>query len=140
VTRMSVITDWRTKDEELPDLVLDQDYERVIVPQKFCVLHRIIVRGRWLRLVGLRIAAVANIPFELDSTEAAEAAEAEIHHYRLKLDPATREDLKKCAPAAAAIGDHALALLPGLYIALQVRNTDAAPTKPRVALVVQEET
>lgn len=135
--RTSVITDWRTNEEDLPDLALDQDYERVIVPQRFCVLHRIIVHGSWLRLVSLRIAAL-NVPFELE-LEREDDVNNEIHNYRLRLDPATLATLKKCTPGAAAIGDHALALLPGMNVTLQLRNTGVALAKPRAALVVQEE-
>ena len=133
MTRTAVITDWRTKDENLPDLAPGEDYERVIVPQMFCVLHRIIVRGPGLNLVSLRIDAVADVPFELESVD------GEIRNYRLKLDPDTLSNLKKCAPAAAAIGSHALALMPALAIRLVLRNEGDAPTKPRAALIVQEE-
>jgi hypothetical protein len=129
--RTSVITDWRVKDEnELPDLAPGDEYESVIAPQKFVVLHRIIVRGP--SLVRLRIGAVPDVPFELESVD------GEVRRYQPKVDD---ESLKKLLVkvGATAAGQNAIAIAPGLEVRLQLRNEGDAPTKPRAALLVQEE-
>lgn len=130
--RMSVITDWRVCDEnDLPDVPPGGEYERVITPQKFVVLHQIILRGPYL--LRLQIGAVPDVPFELESVD------GEIRRYRPKgLD---QEAIKQqlVMTGAAAIGENAIAIVPGLEVRLQLRNERAAPTKPRVALLVQEE-
>lgn len=137
MTRTSVITDWRTKDEDLPDLVFGEEYERVITPQLFVVLHRIIVRGRFLRLRSLRIGALSDVPFELENELENEGGE--ILHYRPKdLD---QEPIKQqlINTGAAAVGPNAVAIPPGMNVLLVLRNESVVPTKPRAALVVQEE-
>jgi hypothetical protein len=133
--RMSVITDWRTTDAALPDLTFGEDYERVVTPQKSVVLHRIIVQGRFLRLRSLRIGALSDVPFELENENA-----HDIFHYRPKsLD---QEPIKQqlINIGAAAVGPNAVALPPGMDIWLVLRNDGVVPSKPRVALIIQEET
>ena len=130
--RTSVITDWRVRDEStLPDLLPGDEYERVIAPQKFVVLHRIIIRGP--NLIRLGIGGVPDVPFELESVD------GDVRRYRAKglNDEALKKQLVKVG--AAASGPNAIAIAPGLEICLQLRNEGAAPTKPRAALLVQEE-
>ncbi|HSX22384.1 MAG TPA: hypothetical protein VLE97_06365 [Gaiellaceae bacterium] len=138
--RTSVITDWRTKDEDLPDIAPGAEYERVIVTQKFVVLHRIVTRGPSLIRLQLPVKTFGRdldpvrLPFELENVD------GNIHTYKLKINSETLHAIKTYAtPAAAAIGPHALALLPAVEICLALRNEGDAPTKPRAALVVQEE-
>jgi hypothetical protein len=130
--RTSVITDWRVRDEDtLPDLAPGEEYERVIAPQKFVVLHRIILRGT--SLVSLRIGAVPDVPFELESVD------GDVRRYRpAKLD---HEELKQLLvkTGAAAAGPNAIAIVPGLEVRLQLHNEGKTPAKPRAALLVQEE-
>lgn len=134
MTRTSVITDWRTKsEEELPNLGFGDEYERVITPQMFVVLHRIIVRGRFLRLRSLRIGAVSDVPFELENED------GEILHYRPKGLDQTPLKQQLVNTGAAAAGPNAVALPPGMDVWLVLRNEGVVPTKPRAALVVQEE-
>jgi hypothetical protein len=134
---MSIITDWRVRDEaDLPDLQPGEEYECVIAPQKFIVLHRIIVRGQSLvrlTLVHVQIGTVPDVPFKLDSVD------GEVRRYLLtNLD---QESLKTLLikTGAAVAGESAIAIVPGLEVRLQLRNEGNAPIKPRAALLVQEE-
>lgn len=129
--RTSIITDWRTKEGDLPDVAPGDEYERVIAPQKFVVLHRVVVRG--LTLVRLKIGAVKNVPFELDSTDGPQRT------YRLRDldDEMLKKSLIKTGAAVAA--PQAIAIAPGLEVRAVLRNESDAPAKPRAALVVQEE-
>lgn len=129
----TVVTDWRVRDEQtLPDLAPGEDYERVIAPQKFVVLHQILVWGP--SLVGLGIGGVRDVPFELEN------ADTGVRRYRLRglTDEALKNSFAKNG-GAAAVGDHALAIAPGLEVRLLLRNEGAVPVKPRAAIVVQEE-
>jgi len=128
---MSVITDWRVRDEELPDLLPGEKVERVIAPQKFVVLHQIILRGPYL--LRLRIGAVRDVPFELVNVD------GEDRRYRPKdLD---QESIKSqlVATGAPALGPNAIALPPGIDVCLELRNERGIPTKPHASLLVQEE-
>jgi hypothetical protein len=128
--RTSVITDWRTSEEDLPDVAPGEEYERVIAPQKFVVLRRIIVRD--MALIHLQIGVV-EVPFELESTDGS------VRRYRPKgLDD---DALKKrlVATGAAVATSNSIAIAPNLEIRTQLRNEGDAPTKPRAALLVQEE-
>lgn len=127
----TVITAGRIKDEDLPDLAPGEDYERVIAPQKFVVLHRIIVRGPIL--VNLRIGAVPDVPFELESMD------GEVKRYRPKELRARFFDELLAKVGAAAVGQNAVAIPPGMEIRLLLRNMGTNPTKPRSALLVEEE-
>lgn len=128
----TVVTDWRTRDEsKLPDVAPGEEYERVIATQKFVVLHQVVVRG--VVLVRLGIDAVSEVPFELDSVD------GELRRYRIAglTDDAVRKSLVKVGAAAA--GENAVAIAPGLEVKLLVRNEGSLPVKPRAAIVVQEE-
>ena len=131
VPRMSVITDWHVRDERaLPDVPPGGEYERVIAPQKFVVLHQIIVRGP--SLVRLQIDTVPDVPFELESVD------GDVRRYRPKgLDDSIKKQLVKVGAAVAGL--NAIAIAPALEVRLQLRNEGDAPTKPRAALLVQEE-
>lgn len=129
--RTSVITDWRMSDADLPDIAPGEEYERVIRPQKFVVLHRILVRD--MALIRLQIGAVDGVPFRL------EGAEGSRRGYRLTgLDDT---DLKKrlIATGATVATPAAIAIVPGLEVRVFLRNEGDAPVKPRCALLVQEE-
>ncbi len=131
-----VITDWRTKDEDaLPDLAFGEDYERRITPQMFVVLHRIVLQGRFLHLVSLRIGALEEVPFELEHEDDG----ADVHHYHPK--DVDQEPIKQLLvkTGAAAVGSSAIAIPPGMDVLLVVRNGGVIPIKPRAAIVVQEE-
>lgn len=132
----SIITDWRTKDEDaLPELAFGEDYERRITPQMFVVMHRIILQGRFLHLVSLRVGALSDVPFELEHEEDG----VEVHHYRPK--GVNQEPIKQLLvnTGAAAVGSNAIAIPPGMDVLLVVRNGGAEPAKPRAAILVQEE-
>ena len=129
----SVITDWRDRDESaLPDMPPGGEYERVIAPQKFIVLHRILVAGP--TLVGLRIGTASDVPFELVSVD------GEVRHYQPKnVDQEPIKD-QLATTGAAAASSNMIAIPPGVEIRLQLRNEGGgAPTKPRAALLVQDE-
>ena len=129
------ITDRRVHDDsDLPDVPPGAEYARVITPQKFVVLHQIVIHGPIL--VGLRIGALSDVPFELESVD----GDGDARRYRPKgLDgELIKKQLVKVGAAAA--GPNAIAIAPGLEVRLQLRNEGDAPTKPRVALLVQEET
>jgi len=134
---MSVITDWRTKEDDLPDVAPGEEYECMIRPQTFVVLHRIRVvnplPGGDLTLVRLKIGAVEDVPFELDTS-----VESLVRTYRLKgLD---NEDLKKhLVRIGAAVVKDAIAIMPMLEVRAVLRNEGTRAAKPRAALIVQEE-
>lgn len=130
--RTSVITDWRVRDEnDLPDVPPGGEYERVIAPQKFVVLRRILVRD--MTLVRLEIGMVKDIPFELESEDGPQRT------YRLKgLDD---DDLKKrlVKTGAAVATKDSIAIAPAVEVRTILRNEGVAPAKPRAALIVHEE-
>ncbi len=129
--RTTLITDWRTREEDLPDVAPGDECTRMIAPQTFIVLWRIIVRG--MSLVSLRIGAVPDVPFAL------ERADGVVHRYRLTgLDDPTLKERLSAVGAAVAAHD-AIAISPLLEVCLQLRNEGAAPVKPRAALLVQQE-
>lgn len=130
--RTAVITDWRVRDEDaLPDVPPGGEYEREIAPQKFVVLRRILVRD--LTLVHLRIGAVDEVPFELES------ADGSLRTYKPK--GLNDEALKKrlVDTGAAAAPQDTIAIAPALEVRLLLRNEGSTPAKPRAALIVYEE-
>lgn len=129
--RVAVITDWRVRDEDLPDVSPGAEYECVIVPQKFVAIHRIVVRD--LALVRLKIGPVEAVPFKLES------AKGPLRTYRLGDlgDADLRRSLLKIGAAVAT--STSIAIAPGLEIRTVLRNEEDAPAKPRVALMVHEE-
>ncbi len=130
MTRISVITDWRTKEDDLPDVAPGETFERVIASQKFLVLHRVRVVG--LAVDSIEIGTVKSVPFELEKTEGA------VRTYRFASldDEALKKSLMKTG--AAAVKD-AIAIAPTLEVHIFLRNDGSAPAKPRAALIVQEE-
>jgi len=130
MTRISVITDWRAKDEDLPDVAPGEEHERVIASQKFIVLHRIRVVG--MALARLKIGPLEDVPFELEKTDGA------VRTYRLANlgDETLKRNLVRIGAAAAK---EAIALAPTLEVRVVLRNDGSSPAKPRAALLVQEE-
>lgn len=130
----AVITDWRIRDDDLPDVAPGEEYECVIAPQKFVAICRIVVRD--LTLVRLQIGTVKEVPFELVDQE---GAGGPVRAYRLRgLDD---EDLRRLlvATGAAVATSTMIAIAPGLEVRTVLRNEGTAPAKPRSALIVQEE-
>lgn len=129
--KTAIITDWRTKDEDLPDVAPGEEFERVIAPQKFVVLHRILVRE--LILVRLEVGAVTDVPFELIDTDG--------DRRTYKLGDLRDETLCKrlVAVGAAAAGRDTIAISPLLEVRVHLRNEGTVPAKPSAALIVQEE-
>jgi hypothetical protein len=130
--RTSIITDWRVRDEnDLPDVPPGDEYERVIAPQKFVVLHRIRVHG--MTLVSLRIGAVEAVPFGLT------AADGRQRDYAPRdLDDENLRARLVATGAAVATRD-SIAIMPGLEVRVVLRNDGSTTAKPRAALVVYEE-
>lgn len=130
LTRLSVITDWHTRDEDLPDVAPGEECERLFASQKFIVLHRVRVIG--LTLAQLKIGTVEDVPFEQEEVEGAQRV------YQLgNLDD---EDLKRrLIGTGAAVARELIAVAPTLEIRVVLRNEGSAPVKPRAALIVQEE-
>ena len=130
--RTSVVTDRRVRDDsKLPDVPPGETYERVIALPKFAVLHQVVVTGP--SLVRLGIDAVPDVPFELESTD------GNVRRYRPcgLTDEAIKKHLVKVGAAAA--GENAIAIAPGLEVKLLLHNDVSVPVKPRAAIVVQEE-
>jgi hypothetical protein len=130
-SRISVITDSRTRENDLPDVAPGAEFECVIASQKFIVLHRIRVVN--MALVRLEIGRVKDIPFELES------ADGPIRTYRLK--NLGDDDLKRhlISVGAAVATKDSIAIAPTLEVRVFLRNEGATPAKPRAALLVQEE-
>lgn len=149
--RMSVITDWRVHDDDLPDVPPGEEFECVFTPQKHVVLCRIVVRG--LCLIRLQTGPV-EIPFELDS-----AKERHVRH-GVRTYQLTRGFAVRYVPAATVVtipegsatadlgcvpvyrtadGEGEIPLVPGLAVRVLLRNETNAPAKPRAALLVREE-
>ena len=127
--RTVVITAWPDASA-LPDLTPGEEYMCVTESRKFFVLRGILVQGP--SLIGLQVGDVFDIPFELESVV------DEVRRYLPKgLDHAIREKLIKTG--AALVGPNAIAISPGLEVRLQLLNEGAEPTKPRAALLVEEE-
>lgn len=127
--RLSLITDHN--ESELPDVPPGDEYERVIALQKFIVLYQIMVRGP--SLVRLRIGALPDVPFELVSVD------GEVRLYRPKDLDKQFFDRLLVKVGTAAVGPNAIAVPPGMEVWLVLRNDGEMPTKPRAALIVQEE-
>jgi hypothetical protein len=127
----SVLTDWRSNEDDLPDVGPGEEHDLFITPQKFVVLHRVLVRERGLILVRLGIGAVEDVPFERIGTSDT------VQVYRAK-DLGTLKRYLADA-GAAVVTDNVIAVPPGMDVHLTLRNTGAVPAKPRAALFVQEE-
>lgn len=129
------ITYWRTpgSHKELPDLDPGDECDHVILPQRFIVLHSILVHDPSLVLVRLGVGAEPDVPFEQASVTGEE------RRYKLKDLDVLFFDRRLAKVGAAAIGADAIAIPPGMEVRLQLRNVGPDPIKPRAALVVQEE-
>jgi hypothetical protein len=130
--RTAIITDWRTRDEDLPDVPPGEEFERVITPQKHVALCRVVVRDLHLisrsqsrrtlrlapagRLVHLEIGVV-TCAFQLESTDGS------LRYYRPSSSPAV----------------DAISVVAGLDVRVFLRNFGDSPAKPRVSLIVREE-
>jgi len=133
--RTAVITDWRTRENDLPDLAPGEEYTRLIAPQKFVVLCRIRIQNTVL--VSLRIGAVEGVPFELESTDGAERNVQRNYRRAGLSDEALKKRLVLTGVAVAT--PDSIAISPGLEVCLVVRNDGTVPVKPRAALIVLEE-
>lgn len=128
--RASAITDWDTREDELPDVEPGAEYERAYASQKFIVLRRVVVRG--MALARLQIGGV-EVPHELEGM-----GDLTRTYRPAGLD---NTDLRRqliSAGARVATKD-SIAISPSLEIRVVLRNDGDAPTKPRAALMVQEE-
>lgn len=114
--RMSVITDWRTDDDALPDVLPGEGYDRVITPQKPVTLCRILVLHN-LQLFRLRIGA-EEIPFRL------EGCDGNRRGYRPMIQGTTANEI---------------AIAAGQDVRITLRNDSLYAVKPRAALLVREE-
>jgi hypothetical protein len=130
-TRLTTVTDWRVRDEDLPDIPSGFECQREIAPQKHVVLRQIVVRH--LKLVRLRIGAVTFVPFEI----CGEDGDLRIYRPAIPVDSPIVEYLAGCG--ARVDGPDAIRVVAGMNVDLLLRNDRTAPTKPRVSLLVQEE-
>jgi hypothetical protein len=128
--RASAITDWNTREDDLPDVEPGAEYERLYASQKFIVLRRVVVRG--MALARLQIGAV-EVPFELEST-----GDLTRTYRPTGLDEEHLKQLLVKTGAAVATKD-SIAIAPTLEIRVTLRNDGSKPLKPRAALIVQEE-
>ena len=119
---MSAITDWRTPNEDLPDVLPGEEYEYAIQPQKNVTLCRILIHDlhpvHGLRLVRLQIGNV-EIPFKLASADG------------------PRRAYQPTKPRTELTAE--IPLLPGQEVRLTLRNDGDVSAKPRAALLVREE-
>ena len=127
MNRTSVITDWRTRDEDLPDVPPGEDHERVITPQRHVLLRRILVVG--MRLVQLRIGAT-EVPFRLEGCDGRRCG------YRPLPDG---EALSRLRASGARSTSEDVVVPAGMDVRLLLRNDGDAPARPVAALLVLEE-
>lgn len=130
-THLVKITDWRVRDEDLPDIPPGLECQREIAPQKHVVLRQIAVRH--LKLVQLRIGAVTFVPFEI----CGEDGDLRIYRPAIPIDAPIVEYLAGCG--AQVLAPDAIRVVAGMDVELLLRNDHSAPAKPRVSLLVQEE-
>jgi hypothetical protein len=126
----AVITDWNAREDELPDVAPGDEHERLYRSQTFVVLMRVIVLD--MVLARLQVGPV-EVPFALESTKNAKRT-----YTPAGLDD---DDLRRRlieAGARVATKD-SIAIMPGIDVRVVLRNDGSTPTKPRVALIVQEE-
>jgi len=130
MTSPAIITDWRVRDDVLPNGTPGETHECAIAPQTFVVLRRIRTYG--MTLVSLRIGAVEAVPFGRIADDGHQ------HDYAPKdLDDASLRERLVATGAAVATAD-SIAIVPGLEVRVVLRNEGDVPAKPR-ALIVQEE-
>lgn len=125
--RMTVITDWRVRDEDaLADVAPGEEYERVITPQKPVTLRRILCN---LCLERLQVGPV-DIPFEIT------ADDGQIRYKPIWLHR-VRDALARAGSGAR--GDDGVVVAAGQDVRILLRNETDAPAKPRAALLIEEE-
>lgn len=124
------LTDWRIRDEDLPEIPPGQECERVITPQRHSVLQQITVID--LKLERLRIGAIYSVPFEICAEGGA------FRSYRPVITDA--EVAKRLADRGiGVVSRSAIRICAGLDVCLILLNDRAAPAKPCVSLLVREE-
>lgn len=123
------ITDWRIRDEDLPDTLPGWKCERRITPQKHSILRQIAVRP--LKLERLRIGNVSFIPFEICGED------GDLRIYRLAVTEEVVKRLTSCG--AQVVSPNTIRVPAGMDVCLILRNDRPTPAKPRVSLLVQEE-
>lgn len=130
----SLVTYWTTpgkREKELSSIAPGDEYEHVIRPQRFIVLHQLVTHGPIL--VGLGVGACNGVPFELES------ADGNVRRYRLKDLDVRFFDRALAKVGAAAIDSRAIAIPPGMDVRLQLRNESLDPIEPRAGILVEEE-
>jgi hypothetical protein len=136
--RPSVITDWRTPDDALPDVLPGGEYARVITLQKPVTLHLILVQR--LSLLRLQIGAV-EVPFTSETVSALHIGDL-VNGIRSTYRPAWPQNAEGLR-ALQATGLHVtedggITIVPDLDVRLTLRNFGNEPAKPRAALIVHE--
>src|SRR5580700_7790786 len=112
-THLVKITDWRVRDEDLPDIPPGLECQREIAPQKHVVLRQIVVRH--LKLVQLRIGAVYSVPFEICGED------GDLRIYRPTVsDRRTVGHLAGCG--AQVLAPDTIRVVPGMNVELLLRN------------------
>lgn len=129
--RTSAITDWRTRDEDLPDVLPDEEYERVITPQRHVVLVQLLVQD--LRMAKLQIGPIDQIPFEICDESAT------LRTYRPNLGEIFETVRAHLADIGCfVVAPNAIRVVTGIDVRITVKNLGEVPKKPRVALIVEE--
>jgi hypothetical protein len=128
---MITLTDWRIRDEDLPDIPPGRECERAITPQKHVILKQIAIRN--LKLVHLGIGAVPSVPFEIYNEDGA----LKIYRPAVPLPLKIVRLLDDCGARVCALDAIRVPAGMGVYLVLVNENTTSA--KPYASLLVQEE-
>ena len=130
IGRTVSITDWRVRDEDLPDIPPGRECERRITPQKHSILRQIVIHH--LKLVQIRIGNMHDVPFEICGED------GDLRIYRPAItDAEVVRYLAGCG--AQVVSPNSIRVVAGMDVCLILRNDRTAPAKPRVSLRVQEE-
>ena len=114
---LAIITDWRSSEDDLPDVAPGEEYERRITPQNNLELRRIMIRD--LRLIRLRIGN-REVAFQQDVVTSDDAAP---RGYR-PLDP-------------FAVHVDSFFVHAGEDVIILLRNDGRVTGKPRAALLAR---